>query len=196
MIDYNEGLIVHIKNFVTPDKIKVLNDYLDSMEVKKFKDVFYFNGSGDEYKNQTEIKDASVIEKMNELDLLIKDFIKDQYLKKTGFELSKYSWTRPLELVRWRVNSFLAAHSDGSDEPEDFPLMKIGSLIYLNDEYEGGELYFNDYKITIKPNPGDLVIFPNHYMHEVFMVLGKGENTRRHTMPTFYCVELKGDSNE
>jgi predicted 2-oxoglutarate/Fe(II)-dependent dioxygenase YbiX len=196
MIDYNEGLIVHVKNFVTPDKIKVLNDYLDSMEVKKFKDVFYFNGSGDEYKNQTEIKDASVIEKMNELDLLIKDFIKDQYLKKTGFELSKYSWTRPLELVRWRVNSFLAAHSDGSDEPEDFPLMKIGSLIYLNDEYEGGELYFNDYKITIKPNPGDLVIFPNHYMHEVFMVLGKGENTRRHTMPTFYCVELKGDSNE
>lgn len=184
-------MICHIKNFASPSEIKILNDYLDSMELKNYKDVFYFNAEGDEYNGQREIDDEHIKTKMKELDLKIKLFLSDHYFIDRGFSVVNYNWTRPLELIRWQVDSVLAKHSDGPSTPYKFPFIKIGTLIYLNDEYDGGELVFNDYDMIIKPEPGDLVIFPNHYMHEVLKVLPKGSNTRRHTMPTFYVVEIE-----
>jgi len=191
MIVYDKTKIRLVKNFVAPDEIKILNDYLDSMELKNFKDVFYLDAEGDEYNGQREISDKDVEIRMKELDSKIRSFLENVYAKENGFSIINYTWTRPLELIRWKENSSLAKHSDGSSDPAEFPLMKIGTLIYLNDQYEGGELVFNDYDIIIKPEPGDMIIFPNHYMHEVLKVLPKGSNTRRHTMPTFYVIETE-----
>jgi predicted 2-oxoglutarate/Fe(II)-dependent dioxygenase YbiX len=41
-------------------------------------------------------------------------------------------------------------------------------LIYLNDDFTGGELYFKKFDYSYRPRAGDLVLFPsNHiYMHE------------------------------
>jgi len=191
MVNYDKAMICHIKNFASPSEIKILNDYLDSMELKNFKDVFYFDAEGDEYNGQRKINDEHIKTRMKELDLKIKSFLNEDYFANRGFRVVNYNWTRPLELIRWQVNSVLAKHSDGSSDPAEFPFIKIGTLIYLNDEYDGGELVFNDYGIIIKPEPGDIVIFPNHYMHEVLKVLPKGSNTRRHTMPTFYVIEIE-----
>ena len=43
-------------------------------------------------------------------------------------------------------------------------------LLYLNDDYEGGEIYFPDYDLKIKPEIGDLIFFPGtqRYMHRCF----------------------------
>jgi predicted 2-oxoglutarate/Fe(II)-dependent dioxygenase YbiX len=161
------------------------------MELKNFKDVFYLDAEGDEYNGQREISDKDVETRMKELDAKIRSFLENVYAKENGFSINNYTWNRPLELIRWKEGSSLAKHSDGSSDPAEFPLIKIGTLIYLNDDYEGGELVFNDYGIIIKPEPGDMIIFPNHYMHEVLKVLPKGSNTRRHTMPTFYVVQIK-----
>ena len=191
MVVYDQSMIYHVKNFVSPDEIKILNDYLDSMDVKNFKDVFYMDAEGDEYNGQREISDESVERKMKNLDAKIRSFITESYFGDKGINVVKYVWTRALELIRWQVDSSLGKHSDGPSDPAEFPLIKIGTLIYLNDDYEGGELVFNDYDMIIKPEPGDLVIFPNHYMHEVLKVLPKGSNTRRHTMPTFYVIEIE-----
>jgi len=191
MINYDENMIVHVKGFVEPEEIEVLNSFLDMKPVNNFKDVFYFNAEGDEYKNQRVIEDQNIISKMQDLDLLIKKFIEEKYLKDKGLILRNFHWTRPLELIRWQVGSSLGKHSDGPSDPAEFPLIKIGTLIYLNDDYDGGELVFNDYDIIIKPEPGDMIIFPNHYMHEVLKVFPKGSNTRRHTMPTFYVIEIE-----
>jgi hypothetical protein len=191
MVVYDQSMIYHVKNFVAPDEIKILNEYLDSMDVKNFKDVFYLDAEGDEYNGQREISDESVEQKMKNLDAKIKSFITESYFGDKGISVVKYVWTRALELIRWQVESSLGKHSDGPSDPAEFPLIKIGTLIYLNDDYEGGELVFNDYDMIIKPEPGDLVIFPNHYMHEVLKVLPKGSNTRRHTMPTFYVIEIE-----
>ena len=40
-------------------------------------------------------------------------------------------------------------------DPED----GIVELIYLNDDYDGGELILHDYNITFKPEKGDIIIF-------------------------------------
>lgn len=42
----------------------------------------------------------------------------------------------------------------------------VVSLVgYLNDDYEGGELYFRKQNLMIKPKAGDLYIFPSNYMY-------------------------------
>ena len=45
----------------------------------------------------------------------------------------------------------------------------LAILAYLNDDYEGGYLYFPEFDYYIKPSPGDIVMFPGslYYVHGV-----------------------------
>ena len=59
-------------------------------------------------------------------------------------------------LVRWLPGQFQNPHADkelheGPDagKPNDFPYFDIASLFYLNEDYEGGELYFPNQNIKI-----------------------------------------------
>lgn len=42
----------------------------------------------------------------------------------------------------------------------------VSVVAYLNDDYEGGEIYFPRFNLTIKPKPGDIVVFPSTYIYE------------------------------
>jgi 2OG-Fe(II) oxygenase superfamily len=42
----------------------------------------------------------------------------------------------------------------------------ISMVMYLNDDYEGGEIFFPRFNLTIKPKKGDIVIFPSTYIYE------------------------------
>ena len=45
----------------------------------------------------------------------------------------------------------------------------ISTVLFLNDDFEGGEFVFPAYRIRIKPEPGLLIAFPSthHYLHGV-----------------------------
>jgi 2OG-Fe(II) oxygenase superfamily len=42
----------------------------------------------------------------------------------------------------------------------------VSVVAYLNDDYEGGEIYFPRFDLTIKPKQGDVVVFPSTYIYE------------------------------
>lgn len=42
----------------------------------------------------------------------------------------------------------------------------VSAVAYLNDDYEGGELIFPRFDLKIKPEPGDLVVFPSTFIYE------------------------------
>lgn len=50
----------------------------------------------------------------------------------------------------------------------------ITAVIYLNDDYLGGELYFDFFDLSIKPNAGDILLYPTtwKYSHGVNKVIG------------------------
>lgn len=52
----------------------------------------------------------------------------------------------------------------------------VSVLVYLNDDYEGGELEFPDWGLTLKPKKGTLIAFPSYieFSHRVHPVT-KGE---------------------
>ena len=59
----------------------------------------------------------------------------------------------------------MGPHAD-SDESSKSPTISV--VFYLNDEYEGGEIHFENQGVTIKPKAGDIVVFPSKlpYLHE------------------------------
>lgn len=42
----------------------------------------------------------------------------------------------------------------------------VSIVVYLNDDYEGGELWFPRFDLTIKPKAGDIAVFPSTYVYE------------------------------
>lgn len=59
----------------------------------------------------------------------------------------------------------------------------ISCLCYLNNDYEGGELEFPNFKIKITPEPGMLLLFPSNfaYLHQAHPVT----NGTKYTMVTW-----------
>lgn len=42
----------------------------------------------------------------------------------------------------------------------------VSIVVYLNDDYEGGEIWFPRFDLSIKPKAGDIVVFPSTYIYE------------------------------
>lgn len=42
----------------------------------------------------------------------------------------------------------------------------VSMVGYLNDDYDGGEIYFPRFELEIKPEEGDLIVFPSTYIYE------------------------------
>lgn len=76
----------------------------------------------------------------------------------------------PISVSKYSTTKSMGPHVDDYGN-EDNP--NISVVLYLNDEYEGGELYFKDQDIKIKPEAGSIVIFPSvePYYHESLPVV-------------------------
>jgi Rps23 Pro-64 3,4-dihydroxylase Tpa1-like proline 4-hydroxylase len=66
-----------------------------------------------------------------------------------------------INYVRYKPGQHFAVHSDSGFSYN----CTVSSVMYLNDEYEGGELWFPFLDLTYKPKAGDIVIFPSTYIY-------------------------------
>jgi hypothetical protein len=71
---------------------------------------------------------------------------------------------------KYDEGAFMGSHVDFN---EDNYYLAYTIVVYLNDDYEGGELYFNDLDITIKPEAGSIIMYPSSapYSHQSLKVL-------------------------
>ena len=56
----------------------------------------------------------------------------------------------------------LTAHTDQDTDPS----IRYAAILYLNDEYVDGELFFPNKDLTLRPKPGEMLIFPGDKEHE------------------------------
>lgn len=73
--------------------------------------------------------------------------------------------------------SVLSSHRDEDAGPTgEFDGKKRSHVcsILLNDDYEGGELLFDDQGVQLKPKPGSLVLFPGYYVSHGVNEITKG----------------------
>lgn len=187
------------------NNIKIVNNFIDLKDLKiiqKFLPTIneWMDAGENQYADDgTCIYDASywanrqcswdILKKINiEVFNIIEKYIQKMrlYLEDSfKVELS----TRPPVIIKWRTGMEQKPHADkqtNDGKPNPFPTYDINSLFYYNDEFTGGELYYPDHDLMIKPSPGLAVAHPGdiNYLHGVKMVTS-GE---RYTTPSFYTV--------
>ncbi len=71
-----------------------------------------------------------------------------------------------LSAHKWLPGAFADFHSDNTEmdgTPNAWRENKLVTIIYLNDDYEGGHLVFRDHPIDIAPKAGTVVVFDVGY---------------------------------
>jgi Rps23 Pro-64 3,4-dihydroxylase Tpa1-like proline 4-hydroxylase len=90
---------------------------------------------------------------------------------------------KTMHLLKYKESGFLPAHSD-----HGISSRVLSALLYLNDDYEGGDINFPHAGVKIKPEAGSIIFFPSNfvYVHEVAAVT-KGT---RYSLPNWYHNRL------
>lgn len=77
------------------------------------------------------------------------------------FNIMELKYWEALNFVKYGPGQHFQEHHD-----HGFSYNCTVSLVgYVNDDYEGGEIYFRLQNLNIKPDAGDLFIFPSNYMY-------------------------------
>ena len=64
-------------------------------------------------------------------------------------------------LLKYNNGQEYKAHYDGGTDIG----RAISAIVYLNNDFEGGELEFVHFGVKIKPEPGMLILFPSNYAY-------------------------------
>lgn len=184
-----------VENILTPDEVKSVFSYCKS--TNKWGELFleYANIPPYEYfwKGRSvrgaEVEVLSVRYLMLYKRELIKKLIHFHY----GTEIPLYADT--LNLIRWPEGYELQLHADNinpNGHPHNFPYREFSSVIYLNDDYTGGQIYFPQWEFEPKMKPGSVAIAPCglEYMHGVTKI----SDGVRYTISSFYTHDrMKAD---
>lgn len=174
--------ILVIDNFLSLDFCQQLVTNLKST------DTWEKNGDGiwhDRSINLGSITDHKDLETMLDLRIKVKNKISEYY------KLTVPLYNDIFQFVRWRVGDKLepphadAEHIDG--RPHPFFYRNYASIVYLNNDYLGGEIYFPTLNYRPKIKTGMLVSFPGtlEYLHGVSTVT---EGTR-YTIAGFFTFD-------
>ena len=158
-----------VKGFMSNEDSLLISKYARSVDVE-----FSEFGNGEkEFTFHASFEDDNIKDLINYYGTATLKFVRDNY--DGPFEDFDSSKTH---IARFSEGFGMHEHFD-STKPND-----IATLIYLNSEYMGGEIYFPDYDISIKPNSGDLVCFPDtpDFVHGVRPITGGV----RYTLPRWF----------
>jgi hypothetical protein len=200
----SKDMIQEIENFLTEEEIDYLNNFIrnnNSWDVTES----HWNENGNivydhriwENRVATQMtlhkSDPKVVELLRKIINRLNPVIEDFFNVKC--EPSGTS------LVRWPVGTMQYPHADkelheGPDAgtPNDFPWYDLGTVFYLNDDYEGGELFFPLQNVIFKPKRGAVYFFPGdkEFIHGVTPVT----SGCRYTAPFFWTITKLGKDNE
>jgi len=187
------------KNFVEPEDLKTIQQFLPTINewMDSGEDVFSEDGtclySASYWANRQ--LNSPLIKKLSpEIHKLIQKYIykmRDEIESHFNLKVK----CRPPVIICWRPGTEQRPHADkqlNDGRPNPFPTYDINSLIYYNDEFTGGELYYPDFDLEIKPEPGLAVFHPGdvNYLHGVKMI----QSGLRYTTPSFYTITELGST--
>jgi hypothetical protein len=110
-------------------------------------------------------------EDLHKIHSLVRGVIKqciDDYASSWEISINHYA---PLNFVKYSYpNTYFGLHTDHGPSK----VRTVSAILYLNDDYEGGELHFPRIDgLTVKPEAGDIIVFPSTYtyLHESIPLL-------------------------
>ena len=124
-----------------------------------------------EYRNCLDFK----ISKSNNISIIKnKSSLKAQSIWQDSYDAQKeclddYSKMYNIKLNYWEAFNFVkytdGHHFEEHSDHGDAYVCTVSGVGYLNDDYEGGELFFPKLNIYIKPKAGQLYLFPSSFIY-------------------------------
>lgn len=122
-------------------------DYRDCVDFKM--DEKYIPGTPEEF--------SDLVDVYKSVASAQKECLKD-YTLSYGISMN---YMEAINFVRYGVNEHFSVHTDHGFSY----ICTVSCVSYLNDDYEGGELYFPYLDLTYYPKAGDSVFFPSTYIY-------------------------------
>jgi hypothetical protein len=188
--------IVAIENFMTPFELEKLNNFVRNNQTWDRTETIY-NESGviiyDATYWDNRVATISTLELVDpDIPTTIKN-MQTRLKKEVDTFFNVDAKATPPALVRWLPGQRQQPHADkelhegeGRGKPNNFPYYDIAGLFYINDDYEGGELYFPNQGIQFKPKAGAAYFFPGdmNYIHGVTEI----KSGIRYVCPFFWQI--------
>lgn len=166
-----------------PDNIKIINNFISLEECQNIIDSLN-NKDYVEHDLQVDDKNNPKIKRKSYMGLDVA-FIQQEKVKKV-LESSYDVEVTPgsAHVAKWEPGQKLELHVDDLGRTS---YNHMASLIYLNDDYEGGEIEFPTHNLSFKLPAGSLIMFPGneHYPHEVKAIT----SGYRYTMPIWFSFK-------
>jgi hypothetical protein len=188
--------IVALEDFMTEYELSYLNDFIRSNESWDVTETHYNENGTVIYDSgywANRVATYPTIEKSDpQVPKIIQGMVERLKVEVDKFFNVDANPTSPA-MVRWLPGQLQMPHADkelhtGPDagKPNDFPYYDIAGLFYINDDYEGGELYFPEQGIRFKPKAGAAYFFPGdkNYIHGVSEII----SGIRYTVPFFWTI--------
>lgn len=84
----------------------------------------------------------------------------------------KFPYAEPCSVLRYRAGQFYKRHVDNillksrfQEVEQGIPTRDISVVGYLNDNFTGGETYFDRQDVKVKPRSGSVLVFPAYFTH-------------------------------
>lgn len=124
--------------------------YRDCFDFKVKKNVFDDSG-----KSEDQLKLEKIWEECKEAQIApVEDY-------RRMFNVAPLTYWESFNFVKYGPDQHFQVHSDHGYSY----ICVLSSVGYINDDYEGGEIFFDKFGITIKPQAGDLILFPSTYIY-------------------------------
>jgi hypothetical protein len=169
-----------ITNFITEEERNKFISFIDTLTEDDWTDI-----QPDQFWSHRVFSAEKIMKKDLSLVKLMVD-IRDRAssIIKEINDIDKPLYSNGLAIVRWKEGSSQGPHAD---QPGGFEYREFGSVLYLNDNYDGGNIYFPQYGINVKPSAGTYAFFPGDLDH----IHGVGEikGNIRYTFPIFWTYD-------
>lgn len=193
--------IVTLENFMTNEELVYLNNFIRNNTGWDVTETHYNENGTIIYDSGYWDNRVATYPTIQKTDPKVPEIIEGM-VARLKIEVDKFFGVDALPtspaMVRWLPGQLQMPHADkelhtGPDagKPNDFPYYDIAGLFYINDDYEGGELYFPNQEIQFKPKKGAAYFFPGdmNYIHGVTPII----SGIRYTVPFFWTILSHND---
>lgn len=160
-------------------KIYVEDNFLSEYELSKCLELYsliennsdWHDGGGIEFWDNRVFDISNILsiyQDREHLSILIKILKRMRTQIVDKFELDKKIHPDTMQLVKWSSGIEQEPHADNCNEDgsdNHSPWREYSGVIYLNNDYIGGETYFPNFNYEVSPEPGRLVIFKGDLEH-------------------------------
>lgn len=162
------GLVI-VEKFLSPQQCRELLSLAESLEGERFK-LRDLTWNLTDKLDPTRVCDLMKLgDSQKVLDDLVARAFEEQILPGTG---QRIDWYEEPQLLRYTSGGFYHYHVDAYDPVPGGKAWRkaidrdISMLIYLNDNFNGGELEFKRFSYFLQPRAGMLVWFPSDIRYE------------------------------